>query len=100
MVREDKTAADSAFALTVSDPESNSAHIEPMLRAAMADYLISLERRVAISLRRGPVYQFKAVVRNVRWSRCQAVALLEQLGKIGVRDVKWVSVISPSSTHR
>jgi hypothetical protein len=86
-------ASGSAFKLTVSDIQSAAAPIEPMLRAALTNCLIRLEQRVRISSSRKPVYLFEALVRNTRRSRCQAVALFEQLKKVGVRKVQWVSVI-------
>jgi hypothetical protein len=86
----------SAFKLTVSDMQSTAAPIEPMLRAALTNCLIRLEQRVRISSSRKPVYLLEAIVRNTPRSRCQAVALFEQLRKVGVRKVQWVSVIEAS----
>jgi hypothetical protein len=91
--------SNSAFKLTVSDMQSAAAPIEPMLREALTSCLIRLEQRVRISSSRKPIYLLEAIVRNTRRSRCQAVALFEQLRKVGVRKVEWISVIDVPSTR-
>jgi hypothetical protein len=92
-------ASGSAFKLTVSDMQSTAVPIEPMLRAALTNCLIRLEQRVKLSSSRKPIYWFEAIVRNTRRSRCQAVALFEQLRKVGVRKVQWVSVVDVPGTR-
>jgi hypothetical protein len=92
-------ASGSAFKLTVLDMQSAAAPIERMLRAALTNCLIRLEQRVRISSSREPVYSLEAIVRNTRRSRCQAVALFEQLRRVGVRQVQWVSVIDVPSAR-
>jgi hypothetical protein len=94
-----QASSSSAFKLTVSDMQSTASPIEPMLRAALTNCLIRLEQQVRISSSRKPVYLFEAIVRNTRRSRCQAVALFEQLRKAGVRKVQWESVIDVPSTR-
>ena len=84
-------APETIFRLTVRCAQSLE-EIAPLLREALADNLIDLSQRVRTTAAGQALCTFEAIVRSVRVSRCQVVALIAQLQRAGVRDVWWESV--------
>ncbi len=85
-------ASETMFRLRVQCGQSLE-DIEPLLREALADNLIVLSQRTKTTAAGQALYAFEAIVRSVRVSRCQVVALIARLQLAGVRDVWWESVL-------
>ena len=69
--------------------------VGPLVRETLAEHLLSLQQRFAITASGKPICTFQAIARGGRASSRCVVALMGQLEEEGIRDVRWESVIDP-----
>jgi len=81
------------FQLVVRCAPSQEAAVGPLVRDALAEHLLGLRRRVAITTSGKPLCLFQAIARGGRASCRRVVTLISQLEEAGVRDVRWESVV-------
>ena len=88
--------AGSAFQLIVRCAPSQ-VRVEPLVREALTEHLLCLRQHFTITATGKPLCIFQAIARGGRASRRRVVALMDQLEREDVRDVRWESVV-PRST--